>query len=252
MTAAPSRPVPCRTCCPVAVRSPTPPRGSTWPPPGASSTCPRRPAVTATPSWRAAAAGELGGLVVGGVDPADLPDPALARQAVEQAGFVVALEVRALRGDPRRRRRLPGRAGHRPVRHVRELGGPGPPVRQGPAQPRPRCPTCGCSPASPRSWAPASASAPPSRSGTRWSRSVRGTASGRPSTRGGSTTVADARSSTTGADGAGPRLLEAADRRRPDAGRRRRHAGRPRASRSSWSVRPRSRPSARPSATRSR
>ena len=42
----------------------------------------------------AAAAGELGGLVVGGVDPADLPDPALARQAVEQAGFVVALEVR--------------------------------------------------------------------------------------------------------------------------------------------------------------
>ncbi len=42
----------------------------------------------------AAAAGELGGLVVGGVDPADLSDPALARQAVEQAGFVVALEVR--------------------------------------------------------------------------------------------------------------------------------------------------------------
>ena len=42
----------------------------------------------------AAAAGELGGLVVGGVDPADLPDPALAREAVEQAGFVVALEVR--------------------------------------------------------------------------------------------------------------------------------------------------------------
>ena len=42
----------------------------------------------------AAAAGELGGLVVGGVDPADLPDPALAREAIERAGFVVALEVR--------------------------------------------------------------------------------------------------------------------------------------------------------------
>jgi NADH-quinone oxidoreductase subunit G len=42
----------------------------------------------------AAAAGELGGLVVGGLDPVDLPDPALARQAVERAGFVVALEVR--------------------------------------------------------------------------------------------------------------------------------------------------------------
>ena len=43
----------------------------------------------------AAAAGELGGLVVGGVDPADLDDPALARAAVEAAGFVVSLEVRA-------------------------------------------------------------------------------------------------------------------------------------------------------------
>ncbi len=42
----------------------------------------------------AAAAGELGGLVVGGVDPLDLPDPALLRQAVENAGFVVSLEVR--------------------------------------------------------------------------------------------------------------------------------------------------------------
>ena len=43
----------------------------------------------------AAAAGELGGLVVGGVDPADLDDPALARRAIEAAGFVVSLEVRA-------------------------------------------------------------------------------------------------------------------------------------------------------------
>ncbi len=43
----------------------------------------------------AAASGELGGLVIGGVDLGDLADPGLARQAVEAAGFVVALEVRA-------------------------------------------------------------------------------------------------------------------------------------------------------------
>ena len=42
----------------------------------------------------AAAEGELGGLVVGGVDPGDLADPVLAREAIETAGFVVALEVR--------------------------------------------------------------------------------------------------------------------------------------------------------------
>jgi NADH-quinone oxidoreductase subunit G len=42
----------------------------------------------------AAAAGELGGLVVGGVDPADLADPGAARSAVEKASFVVSLEVR--------------------------------------------------------------------------------------------------------------------------------------------------------------
>jgi NADH-quinone oxidoreductase subunit G len=43
----------------------------------------------------AAAAGELGGLVVGGVDPADLPDPELAVAALDAARFVVSLEVRA-------------------------------------------------------------------------------------------------------------------------------------------------------------
>jgi NADH-quinone oxidoreductase subunit G len=42
----------------------------------------------------AAAAGELGALVVGGVDPADLPDPDLAARALE-AAFVVSLELRA-------------------------------------------------------------------------------------------------------------------------------------------------------------
>ncbi len=43
----------------------------------------------------AARSGELGGLVVGGVDLDDLPDPIAARAAVEAAGFVVSLELRA-------------------------------------------------------------------------------------------------------------------------------------------------------------
>ncbi|MBL7260938.1 NADH-quinone oxidoreductase subunit G [Paractinoplanes lichenicola] len=42
----------------------------------------------------AAAAGELGGLLVGGVDPGDLADPRLAEQALDNAGFVVSLEMR--------------------------------------------------------------------------------------------------------------------------------------------------------------
>ncbi|MDP3893940.1 NADH-quinone oxidoreductase subunit G [Nocardioides sp.] len=43
----------------------------------------------------AAASGEIGGLVIGGVDLDDLADPAAARAAVEAAGFVVSLELRA-------------------------------------------------------------------------------------------------------------------------------------------------------------
>lgn len=42
----------------------------------------------------AAASGELGGLLVGGVELADLPDPAAARAALDAAGFVVSLELR--------------------------------------------------------------------------------------------------------------------------------------------------------------
>ena len=41
----------------------------------------------------AAAAGELGALVVGGVDPYDLADPALALEALRDVGFVVSLEL---------------------------------------------------------------------------------------------------------------------------------------------------------------
>jgi NADH-quinone oxidoreductase subunit G len=42
----------------------------------------------------AARAGQLGGLLVGGVDPADLPDPQAALDALDAAPFVVSLELR--------------------------------------------------------------------------------------------------------------------------------------------------------------
>ncbi|MEE1940445.1 NADH-quinone oxidoreductase subunit G [Streptomyces sp. TRM 70361] len=42
----------------------------------------------------AAAAGELGALLVAGVEPADLPDPARAVTALEKVGFLVSLEQR--------------------------------------------------------------------------------------------------------------------------------------------------------------
>jgi NADH-quinone oxidoreductase subunit G len=43
----------------------------------------------------ALAAGELDALVVAGVDPADLPDPRAALEAIERAEFVVSVELRA-------------------------------------------------------------------------------------------------------------------------------------------------------------
>src|SRR5699024_1679052 len=43
----------------------------------------------------AAASGDLGGLVVGGVQLDDLPDPDAARAALDRCGFVVSLELRA-------------------------------------------------------------------------------------------------------------------------------------------------------------
>ena len=42
----------------------------------------------------AAGAGALSGLLIGGVELADLPDPAAARAAIERADFVVSLEIR--------------------------------------------------------------------------------------------------------------------------------------------------------------
>jgi len=43
----------------------------------------------------AAAAGDIGALVVAGVDPADLPGPAAALAALESTEFIVSLELRA-------------------------------------------------------------------------------------------------------------------------------------------------------------
>ena len=63
----------------------------------------------------AAAAGELAALVVGGVDPYDLADPAAALAALRDVGFLVSLELHDLGGHRAGRRGAPGRPG-RPAR----------------------------------------------------------------------------------------------------------------------------------------
>ena len=59
------------------------------------SSLPGTPGRDTTAMLAAALDGELGALVVAGVDPADLPDPVAALQAIEMAPFVVSLELRA-------------------------------------------------------------------------------------------------------------------------------------------------------------
>jgi NADH-quinone oxidoreductase subunit G len=54
---------------------------------------PAEPGRSTSEMLAAAAAGELAGLVVGGVDPYDLPDPELALAALRNARFVVSLEL---------------------------------------------------------------------------------------------------------------------------------------------------------------
>ncbi|WP_425955095.1 NADH-quinone oxidoreductase subunit G [Xylanimonas sp. McL0601] len=56
---------------------------------------PAGPGRDLTGILRALDAGTLGGALVGGLELADLPDPAAARSALDKAGFVVSLEVRA-------------------------------------------------------------------------------------------------------------------------------------------------------------
>ena len=55
---------------------------------------PARPGRDTAGILAAAARGELDALLVGGVDPGDLPDPAAAEQALDQVGFLVSLELR--------------------------------------------------------------------------------------------------------------------------------------------------------------
>ena len=94
VTAARSRPAACPTCCPAAARSPTPAArvdaAASW----GVDTLPEAPGRDGDAIVAALAAGELGGLVVGGVDPADTADPDATRAAIAAAGFVVALELR--------------------------------------------------------------------------------------------------------------------------------------------------------------
>src|SRR3984957_10475165 len=59
------------------------------------SSLPDAPGRDTTAIVAAAAQGELGALVVAGVDPADLPDPRAALRAIEMAPFVVSMELRA-------------------------------------------------------------------------------------------------------------------------------------------------------------
>jgi NADH-quinone oxidoreductase subunit G len=55
---------------------------------------PAQPGRDTSAMLAAAATGELGALLIGGVEPADLPDPAAALAAIESAPFVVSLELR--------------------------------------------------------------------------------------------------------------------------------------------------------------
>jgi len=58
-------------------------------------TLPDMPGRDTSAMLAAAADGELGALVIAGVDPSDLPDPRAALRAIETVPFVVSLELRA-------------------------------------------------------------------------------------------------------------------------------------------------------------
>src|SRR5579875_3194087 len=58
------------------------------------TTIPHVPGRDADAIWRGAADGSLSALLVGGVDPNDAADPATAHRALQNAGFVVSLELR--------------------------------------------------------------------------------------------------------------------------------------------------------------
>ncbi|MDX6302218.1 MAG: NADH-quinone oxidoreductase subunit, partial [Nocardioidaceae bacterium] len=64
--------------------------GTVW-----GSTVPPAPGRDGDGIVAAAAAGDIAALVVAGVDPVDLPNPAAALAAIERVGFLVSLEIRA-------------------------------------------------------------------------------------------------------------------------------------------------------------
>ena len=125
----------------------------------------------------AAATGELAALVVGGVDPVDLPDPAAALAALGTAGFVVSLEVRASAVTALADVVLPVAPVAEKAGMFVDWEGRVRPFAKVLASPT-RCPTCGCSPASPTSWASTWASRPSTRPAARCRRSAPGTARG--------------------------------------------------------------------------
>jgi NADH-quinone oxidoreductase subunit G len=59
------------------------------------ATLPAEPGRSTSALLAAAEAGELGALVIAGVDPADLPEPAAALRALDRTPFIVSLELRA-------------------------------------------------------------------------------------------------------------------------------------------------------------
>ena len=85
-------------------------------------------------SWPRPRPAEVRALLVGGVDPDDLPDPTAALRRDRRRPFVVSLELRPSAVTERADVVLPGRAGRREGRHLPRLGGPGPAVRRGAAR----------------------------------------------------------------------------------------------------------------------
>ena len=60
-----------------------------------ATTVPTAPGLSSVAALAAASAGDLDALLVAGVDPYDLPDPAAALAALESVGFLVALDLRS-------------------------------------------------------------------------------------------------------------------------------------------------------------
>ena len=128
---------------------------------------PGTPGRDTTAILAAAADGELGALVVAGVDPADLPDPVAALQAIEMAPFVVSLELRASAVTDRADVVFPVAAVAEKAGTFVNWEGRGGSFERRAAGPRGASPTCRCSARSPTRWTCTSACRtrrPPARS----------------------------------------------------------------------------------------